>query len=139
MKPPQLPCKNYLRQLSVSGVDFVTLEDASLMEIVHNTVPATAPEPGMLRQVLAHSPQLMVVRHQFKKGWVGAAHAHPHHQLVYVISGSISITTNGQTQTAKAGDSFIVDGGVEHQASALEDSEVLDVFTPIREDYAPKK
>jgi hypothetical protein len=24
---------------------------------------------------------------------------------------------------------------VEHQASALEESEVLDVFTPVREDY----
>ena len=29
----------------------------------------------------------------------------------------------------------IVDGNVEHQASALEPSEVLDVFTPTREDY----
>lgn len=109
------------------------------MQIFSNNVPTTSPEPGMQRQVLAHSPQLMVVRHLFKKGWVGAAHAHPHHQLVYVISGAIAITVNGQTQTAKTGDSFVVDGGVEHQASALEDSEVLDVFTPIREDYAPKQ
>jgi quercetin dioxygenase-like cupin family protein len=37
---------------------------------------------------------------------------------------------------AKTGDSFIVAGGVEHQAWALEDSEVLDFFTPYREDYA---
>jgi len=29
----------------------------------------------------------------------------------------------------------VVDGAVEHQASALEESEVLDVFTPVREDY----
>jgi hypothetical protein len=28
-----------------------------------------------------------------------------------------------------------VDGSVEHQAAALEDSEVLDIFTPYREDY----
>jgi quercetin dioxygenase-like cupin family protein len=34
------------------------------------------------------------------------------------------------------GDSFIVSGNVEHQASALEDSEALDIFTPMREDYA---
>jgi quercetin dioxygenase-like cupin family protein len=34
------------------------------------------------------------------------------------------------------GDCFLVPGNVEHQASALEDSEVLDIFTPMREDYA---
>jgi quercetin dioxygenase-like cupin family protein len=35
----------------------------------------------------------------------------------------------------RAGDSVVVDGGVEHQASAVESSEVLDVFTPLREEY----
>ncbi len=33
------------------------------------------------------------------------------------------------------GESFVVDGGVEHQAWALEESEVLDVFTPMRDEY----
>jgi len=35
-----------------------------------------------------------------------------------------------------SGDSLVVEGDVEHQASALEDSEVLDVFVPYRKDYA---
>lgn len=109
------------------------------MTITRSTTPTTAPEPGMIRQVAAFSEHLMLVRHLFKKGWVGATHAHPHHQLVYVVKGSIAVTVNGKTETINAGDSFVVDGGVEHQASALEDSEVLDVFTPIREDYRPKK
>jgi quercetin dioxygenase-like cupin family protein len=108
------------------------------MTIVRASAPTTAPEPGMIRQVAAFSAHLMLVKHQFKKGWVGAAHSHPHHQLVYVVSGAIQITAGGETQIARAGDSFVVDGGVEHQASALEDSEVLDVFTPVREDYVPK-
>lgn len=63
-------------------------------------------------------------------------HSHPHHQLVYVLSGSIEITVAGEAQIAKAGDSFVVDGGLEHQARAIEESDVLDVFTPVREDYA---
>lgn len=107
------------------------------MTITRSTAPSSTPEPGMIRQVGAYSPHLMIVRHEFKKGWIGAAHQHPHHQLVYVIKGAIAITVNGQTQTANAGDSFVVDGGVEHQATALADSEVVDVFTPIREDYRP--
>jgi quercetin dioxygenase-like cupin family protein len=93
------------------------------------------PEPGMKRQVLAHTDQLMLVRHYFEKDWVGARHSHPHHQLVYVVSGSIRVDIDGKTFDVHAGDSFVVDGDVEHQASALEPSEVLDVFTPVREDY----
>lgn len=94
-----------------------------------------APEPGMQRHVLAHNEQLMLIRHFFEKGWVGARHSHPHHQLVYVVSGAIRADVDGKVFEARAGDSFVVDGGVEHQASALEASEVLDVFTPVREDY----
>ncbi len=102
-----------------------------------DTPPLLHPEPGMIRQILAHSPHLMLVRHTFEKGWVGAAHSHPHHQLVYVVSGSLRVVVADKEFIANTGDSFVVDGGVEHQASALEPSEVLDVFTPIREDYKP--
>jgi quercetin dioxygenase-like cupin family protein len=70
------------------------------------------------------------------KGWIGARHSHPHEQLVYVVSGHLRFEHPGGKFEAKAGDSFLVPGDVEHQASALEDSEILDVFTPYREDYA---
>ena len=106
-------------------MDFVKSRDAQTF----------TPEPGMRRHVLAHTDQLMLVRHYFENGWVGARHSHPHHQLVYVISGSIRVDIDGKVFDVHAGDSFVVDGDVEHQASALEPSEVLDVFTPVREDY----
>ena len=93
------------------------------------------PEAGMKRQVLAHNDQLMLIRHYFEQGWVGARHSHPHHQLVYVVKGAIRVDVDGKVFDVHAGDSFVVDGDVEHQASALEQSEVLDVFTPVREDY----
>ena len=94
------------------------------------------PEPGLRRQVMSYSPSMMLVRHRMQKGWVGAKHSHPHEQMVYVVSGRITFQHPGGVFEAKAGDSFLVAGNVEHQASALEDSEILDVFTPYREDYA---
>jgi quercetin dioxygenase-like cupin family protein len=113
-----------------------TSNSASDMSIVRNQdARSFTPEPGMTRQVLAHTDQLMLVRHYFEKGWVGARHSHPHHQLVYVVRGSLHIDIAGKTFDVHAGDSFVVDGGVEHQASAYEESEVLDIFTPVREDY----
>ena len=95
------------------------------------------PESGMVRQVLAHNEQLMLVRHFFAAGWAGARHSHPHGQLVYVVKGRIRVDIGGKSFDVAVGDSFVVDGGVEHQASALEESEVLDIFTPMREDYRP--
>ena len=98
-------------------------------------VQSFKPEPGMVRQVLAHNPQLMLVRHFFEKGWVGARHSHPHEQLVYVVHGKIHVDVDGRTFDVGAGESFVVNGDVEHQAWALEESEVLDVFTPMRDEY----
>jgi quercetin dioxygenase-like cupin family protein len=96
----------------------------------------TSPEPGLKRQVMSFSPAMMLVRHTMVKGWVGTKHSHPHEQLVYIIRGGIRFEYLGGTFEARTGDSFLVPGGVEHQASAFEDSEVLDVFTPMRQDYA---
>ncbi len=108
------------------------------IEVSHREiVKPSVPEPGLQRQVLAHNANLMLVRHQMQKGWQGERHSHPHDQLVYVIQGHLTFTSGPSTFEAKAGDSFVVPGGVEHQASAVEDSEVLDVFNPSREDYAP--
>ncbi|HTB97957.1 MAG TPA: cupin domain-containing protein [Terracidiphilus sp.] len=98
-------------------------------------VPLTTPEPGLQRQILVYTPAMMLVRHTMQKGWQGAAHAHPHEQLVYIISGCITATVEGKTIQAGEGDSFIVGSNAMHQASALENSVVLDVFTPAREDY----
>jgi quercetin dioxygenase-like cupin family protein len=99
-------------------------------------IQSFTPEPGMVRQVLAHNDKLMLIRHLFEQGWVGAKHSHPHEQLVYVVSGKIHVDVAGRTFDVAAGESFVVEGNVEHQAWALEPSEVLDVFTPIRADYA---
>jgi quercetin dioxygenase-like cupin family protein len=90
----------------------------------------------MLRQVLAYSPNMMLVRHRLAKGWVGTSHKHPHEQIVYVVSGRIEFIGGEKMLTLCQGDSVLVEGNVEHQAKAMEDSEVLDVFAPCRSDYA---
>lgn len=102
-------------------------------------VPPTHPEDGLDRQVLAWSEQMMLVRHQMRPGWKGARHSHPHEQMVYVIRGRLRFVRDQQICELATGDSIVVPGGVEHEASALEESEVLDFFTPFRQDYARKQ
>jgi len=94
------------------------------------------PEDGLSRQVLAFNPGMMLVRHLMRPGWKGALHSHPHEQMVYVIRGRLRFVRGAEVFEAGPGDSFIVPGGMEHEASALEESEVLDFFVPFREDYA---
>jgi quercetin dioxygenase-like cupin family protein len=98
-----------------------------------------SPEPGLLRRIMAHNPNLMLVEHVMQAGWAGARHSHPHDQLVYVLRGRIRVSAGNDVFEAAAGDSFVVNGGVEHQAWALEASVVLDVFTPTRDDYLPRR
>ena len=112
----------------------ITSRDLSIVPASEER-PYSVPEPGLWRRVLATNEKLMLVEHRMNGGWVGSAHSHPHDQLLYVISGKLHMKAAGQSFELHAGDSLVVRGGVEHQASALEPSIVLDVFTPRREDY----
>jgi quercetin dioxygenase-like cupin family protein len=93
------------------------------------------PEPGLRRRILAHNEHMMLVEHRMEDGWAGARHSHPHDQMVYVIEGRLRFSCGTDVFEAARGDSFVLRGGIEHQAWALEPAVVLDVFTPYREDY----
>jgi quercetin dioxygenase-like cupin family protein len=98
-------------------------------------VDATIPEPGLTRRLGAHNDKIFLIEHRMVKGWAGARHSHPHEQVVYVVSGRLKVTCGSDTFEVGTGDSFVVRGNIEHQASALEDSIVIDCFTPCRYDY----
>jgi quercetin dioxygenase-like cupin family protein len=100
-----------------------------------SAVRPSAPEPGLTRLVGAYNEKLFLAEHRMQQGWIGAAHSHPHDQMAYVISGRLAVRAGNETFEVSAGDSFVIRGGVEHQASAIESSVVIDVFTPCREDY----
>jgi quercetin dioxygenase-like cupin family protein len=91
--------------------------------------------PGNTRRVLIHTPELMQVEFCFDKGAVGALHSHPHIQVSYVAEGSFEVTIGGVTQVVGAGGSFIVPGDVVHGVVALEKGRLIDVFTPLRQDF----
>jgi quercetin dioxygenase-like cupin family protein len=112
------------------------MKDGDVVYAATDATAVTAPEEGLKRQVLAYNPRLMLVRHHLAMGWKGTRHKHPHDQLVYVVRGAIVFSGGGKTVEMHSGDSVVVAGDVEHEARALEETEVLDVFTPYREDYA---
>ncbi|WP_297109639.1 cupin domain-containing protein [uncultured Devosia sp.] len=91
--------------------------------------------PGNTRRVLIHTPELMQVEFGFEKGAVGAPHSHPHIQVSYVAEGSFEVTIDGKTEVVGQGGSFIVPSGLVHSVVALEKGRLVDVFTPMRQDF----
>ena len=99
-----------------------------------DAAPESKPEPGLTRKGMGYNDKLFLAERRMVNGWVGSVRSHPHDQVVYVVRGHLKVTSQGKTFEIRSGDSFVVRGGVEHGASALEDSVVVDVFTPCRED-----
>jgi len=106
-----------------------------LVVVKQDAAQGSNPEPGLTRKVMAYNDKLFLAEHQMSRGWAGSVHSHPHDQIVYVVRGRLRVTCQGKTFDIQGGDSFVVRGGIEHGAAALEDSLVVDVFTPCREDY----
>ena len=92
-------------------------------------------DPGVERKLLATGGQMMTAQLRFQKGAVGSQHSHPHEQVGYVVSGSFEFTLEGVNYTLRAVDSYYVPSGVVHSARALEDSILVDIFTPQRQDF----
>ncbi len=63
-------------------------------------------------------------------------HSHPHEQVGIVIAGQIEFTVAAETQILGPGEVYIIPGGVEHEAKTFDQPvQVLDVFSPVREEY----
>ncbi len=98
-------------------------------------IPAKVIFDGMERKILSHSPQLMVCEVRLKGGTTVPEHAHRHHQATYLISGRLRATVAGETREIGPGDSLFMDENAPHAILALEDSLVLDIFSPRRDDF----
>ena len=105
------------------------------MIVNYASAKVSEPAPGVTRKILAYSPKLMLIEHSLDKGSTLPEHRHPHEQLGYMISGALLLEIEGREFKTVAGDSFVIPGDVPHKVTALENSVVLDVFTPAREDY----
>jgi len=92
---------------------------------------------GVRRRILAFTEQLMLVEVAFEKGAVGSLHTHPHVQSTFVQSGRFRFTIDGTDTTVSQGDTIAFPSGIPHGTVCLEAGTLLDIFTPMREDFLP--
>ena len=87
------------------------------------------------RKVMAYDKSLMLVKVDFKAGGVGVLHQHPHVQITHVESGVFEVEIEKEKQILKAGDVFYIPSQVWHGAVCIEEGVLIDVFSPMREDF----
>ena len=90
---------------------------------------------GLKRKIMAYDDNLMMVKVAFEKGGVGALHSHFHTQMSYVESGVFEVTIGDKKQTLKKGDGYYIPSNIMHGAVCLEAGVLIDMFTPMREDF----
>ncbi|MDQ0721561.1 quercetin dioxygenase-like cupin family protein [Paenibacillus sp. W4I10] len=106
------------------------------MIINHASIDAHIVNETSSRKILGMGGTLMMVEVTFAKGGIGEVHSHDaHEQVSYIVKGSFEVQVGKETRILKAGDSFYAGFNVPHGVKALEDSVILDVFTPFRQDF----
>jgi quercetin dioxygenase-like cupin family protein len=84
---------------------------------------------------LAVGQNEMVGRLQLAKGAVVTPHKHVSEQITMVMTGAIKFTIGGKDITVRAGEVLIIPPNVIHSALAVEDTDDIDAFSPLREDW----
>ena len=92
--------------------------------------------PGC-RMRTPYGEKLMLSNLEMDEGAVVPLHNHPHEQGGMLLKGKMELTIGDESRIVEEGSMFIIPPNTPHKAVALDGpAVVLDVFSPVREDYA---
>ena len=101
-----------------------------------DAVPAQTILPGC-RLRTPYGQNIMLSYLEMDAGAEVPLHHHPHEQAGMLLKGRLQLTIGEETRVVEAGSMFIIPPNTPHRAVALaEPVLVLDIFSPVREDYA---
>ncbi len=109
------------------------------MFIPHGTRQNRTLLEGIEMRTLAYGEKSLMTEFYLHKGCTLPRHSHPNEQTGYLVSGRLRCYIGNEVYDAKPGDSWSIPGNVEHWTDILEDSVVVEVFSPVREDYLPNE
>ncbi|MEF8794918.1 MAG: cupin domain-containing protein [Salinivenus sp.] len=107
-----------------TAMPFFTLDDLDRSEEI----------PGFLGAFL-HSENMTVANWSVEAGAEFPEHAHPHEQISVVTEGEFELTLDGETDVLREGRVAVIPAHTPHSGRAVTDCEIIDVFSPVREDY----
>ncbi|MCX7394425.1 MAG: cupin domain-containing protein [Planctomycetales bacterium] len=99
-------------------------------------IPLISPVPGC-RMRTPFGQNIMLSHLEMDDGAEVPLHSHPHEQGGMLIRGRLQLTIGDETRLCESGAMFLIPPNVPHRAVAVAGPVlVLDVFSPVREDYA---
>jgi len=108
--------------------------------VVHHSwssIPAEQINASISRQFIT-GDRVTVARFELKRGGVVPTHAHENEQVSFVLDGALKFRIDGREIVVRGGEVLQIPGGVAHEVEVLEDTLVVDVFSPIRQDWIDK-
>jgi quercetin dioxygenase-like cupin family protein len=91
-------------------------------------------EPGVKRKIFQPGEGVMMMEVHFETGAEGYEHSHVHEQMSYCLKGKIAFRIDGKETIITQGETIYIPSNAKHGVTALEESALLDTFTPIRQD-----
>ena len=92
---------------------------------------------GVRYKTLTYGQNTLLSEFKLAKGSIVPPHTHPHEQTGYMISGRMQFDIAGEKYLAEPGDSWCIQRDVQHSVDVLEDSLIVEIFSPVREEYIP--
>lgn len=90
---------------------------------------------GIMMKTLVHGEKTSLIETNLQQGFAHELHSHPHEQTGYLVSGRLRMTIGDDVFDVEPGDSWCIPGNVMHKTEILEDAIVVEVFSPVREEY----
>ncbi len=90
--------------------------------------------PGFFSKLI-HTENNTINFIEVKAGCALQLHQHIHEQSSFVIEGQFELTVAGVPQILDTGMFALIPSNVIHGGRAITDCKLIDVFSPVREDY----
>jgi quercetin dioxygenase-like cupin family protein len=90
--------------------------------------------PGIVRQFVSGA-RVSVAKFSLAKGTSVPTHAHENEQVSYVVRGALNFHFPDRDVLVRGGEVIVIPSNVPHGVDVAEESEAIDVFNPVRQDW----
>jgi len=104
------------------------------MNLNLSTIPSKEIMPGYHGKMV-HTENMSIAFWEVEQGASVPMHNHMHEQIMHVLEGEFEFTVNEKTKVYHSGDLVVIPSHVPHGGKALTPCKLLDVFSPVREEY----
>jgi quercetin dioxygenase-like cupin family protein len=82
--------------------------------------------------------QVLLCRAAYEPGMRVTRHSHEHtEQVMLILEGEVTMTIEGETRTLRAGDTVVVNRGLEHELHSEHGCAFIEALAPVPLDHVP--